>query len=34
MKNDIIKLINDLDCEKDCRLLSIIYYFLKGLLEK
>ena len=34
MKNEIIKLISDLDCKRDSRALSVIYYFLKGLLEK
>ena len=34
MKDEVIGIISNLDCEKDCRSLSIIYYFLKGLLEK
>lgn len=34
MKDEIIKIINNLDCKRDSRVLSIIYYFLKGLLEK
>lgn len=33
MKDEIIKIINNLDCKRDSRSLSIIYHFLKALLK-